>query len=174
MRRYGGNISCNSPACHSCSGSARVAVARLSPVQALIGSFLWLTLGFPKEISSGRSQEQLTLFLCQCYTSPSSSLVQDDNISTCTYVFSSLVRESLDILLKFLRSLHFARLEDLLESTMAHFPGFLCLEIRLGRGHVSPLLVSVLDTLSDHRSIKCLASRVGNIISFFLIKTQPK
>lgn len=126
IRRYGGNTSCSSPACHSRSGSARVVVATLSPVQARIGSFLWLTQGFPKETSNRRSQEQLTLFLGQCYTSPSSSLTQDDNFSIRVYVISPLVGESLDILLKFPTSLLFstAGLEDLLESTRAHFPGF--------------------------------------------------
>lgn len=129
-----------------------------------------LILVCPKEISNVRSQEQLTVLLGYCYTSPSSSLALDDKINACVYVFSPLVRERLDILLKFPTSLQLsiAGLEDLLESTMIHFSGFPLCGHQNREGQCEPSSLSqFFDMLPDHGGINCPDSRTGNISFFF-------
>lgn len=117
VRRCANNTSCYSPVCHSHSGSARVVTATL---YRLVEDHCWF-LGFMKrfQLKAVRNSWHFSwAFL------PSSSVAQDDNIST--RVFSPLVRESLNILLWFPTSLHYSTsgLEDLLENTMTYLSGF--------------------------------------------------
>lgn len=91
----------------------------------------------------------------------------------CLFVLS-IGWESLYILLNFPQARIFQQLdwEACWKAPWYTSLDFLCLEIRIRRHGVSPLLVAVLETHADHGDIKCLGSRVRNIFSFFLIKTQ--
>lgn len=97
----------------------------MATLYRLIADHCW-SLGFMKRFQL-KAVRNSWHFSWACDTSlPSSSVAQDDNISTCIYVFSPLVRESLNILLRFPTSLHYSAsgLEDLLENTVTYFSGF--------------------------------------------------